>query len=419
MNKFLNITELFRLAFDALRKNRVRTILSVVGIVIGISTLVVILGISNAAEGYIRDQLASFGSDTIFIEVKIPDADVTTSGAARGTGVEVKTMKIADVVGSRKIPNVANSYGAAIGQDKVIYRSNSKRTFIYGTSATLPSIDSLKVESGRFYTQAEDDSLARVAVLGPDIQKDLFGEESAVGKYIRVRNVTFKVIGVTTKRGATFGMNYDDFVYVPLKTQQKLLLGYDYIPYFVVQVADPSSLDIVADDLKLFLRKQHGIQGNDPKKDDFTVETSEQSMQTIGVVFGAVSLLFGAIASISLVVGGVGIMNIMYVSVTERIREIGLRKAVGARRRDILLQFLLESVVVTLLGGVLGIITGLLLTSLISYGAKAGGINIDMSLSPQGVLLGLAVTSLFGIVFGFGPARKAAGLQPIEALRAD
>lgn len=419
MNKFLNITELFRLAFDALRKNRVRTILSVVGIVIGISTLVVILGISSAAEGYIRDQLASFGSDTIFVEVKVPDADVTTSAGARGTGVEVKTMKIADVVGSLKIPNVKNSYGAAIGQDKVIYRENTKRTFIYGTSASLPSIDSLKIESGRFYTQTEDDGLARVAVLGPNLSGDLFGEENPVGKYIRVRNVTFKVIGVTMKRGATFGLNYDDFVYVPLKTQQKLLLGYDYIPYFVVQVQNPRFMDITADDLKLFLRKQHGIQGNDPKKDDFTVETSEQSMQTIGVVFGAVSILFGAIASISLVVGGVGIMNIMYVSVTERIREIGLRKAVGARRRDILFQFLLESVVITLAGGVLGILAGLALTSLVSLGAKAAGVAIDMSLSFQGLLLGLGITSLFGIVFGFGPARKAARLQPIEALRAD
>jgi len=419
MNKFLNITELFRLALDALRKNRVRTILSIVGIVIGISTLVIILGISNAAEGFIRDQLASFGSDTIFMEVKIPNADAATSGAARGTGVQVKTMKNVDVIGSRKIPNVKNSYGAAIGQEKVIYRENTKRTFIYGTSATFPQIDATKIDYGRFYTEAEDNSLAKVAVLGPDLKEELFGDEDPLGKYVRVRNVSFKVIGVTEKRGAAFALNYDEFVYVPLKTEQKLLLGYDYLPYFVVQVDDPKTMDIVADDLKRFLRRQHGIQGNDPAKDDFTVETSEESLATIGVVFGAVSLLFGAIASISLLVGGVGIMNIMYVSVTERIREIGLRKAVGARRRDILMQFLLESVVITLLGGLLGILFGLMITSLAGFGAKAAGISIDMSLSPTGLLLGLAVTSLFGIVFGFGPARRAAGLQPIEALRSD
>lgn len=420
MSKFLNITELFRMSFDALKKNRVRTILSIVGIVIGISTLVIVLGISNAAEGFIRDQLASFGADTVFVEVKIPNADRATSGAAQGAGVQVKTMKIADVVGARKIPNVKDSYGAAIGQEKVIYRENTMRTFVYGTTASYPKIDSTKIDEGRFYSEAEDNAMAKVAVLGPEAKEKLFGNEDPLGKYIRIRSVTFKVIGVTQKRGAALGFNYDELIYLPLKTQQKLLLGYDYLPYFVVQVDNPDSMDVVAEDLRRFLRKQHGIQGNDPQKDDFSVETSQDSMETINVVFGAVSLLFGAIASISLLVGGVGIMNIMYVSVTERVREIGLRKAIGARRRDILLQFLFESLVITLIGGVLGILSGLLITSLVSFGAKAAaGMNIDMSLSPMGLLLGLAVTSFFGIVFGFGPARRAASLQPIEAMRAD
>lgn len=419
MNKFLNISELFRLAFDALKKNRVRTVLSIVGIVIGISTLVLVLGISNAAEGFIRDQLASFGSDTIFVEVKIPNADANTNGVARGIGVQVKTLKVADVVGSRKIPGVKNSYGAAIGQEKVIYRDNSKTTFVMGVMATYPQIDTTKVAEGRFYTSTEEESLAKVVVLGPNIKKVLFGAEDAVGKYIRVRNVSFKVIGVTETRGAALFNNYDDYVFMPLKTEQKLLLGYDYLPYFVVQVSDTKQMDLIADDLKRFLRKQHGILSNDPKKDDFEVQTSQSSLDSINVVFGAVSLLFASIAGISLLVGGVGIMNIMYVSVTDRIREIGLRKAIGARRRDILLQFLLESVVITLLGGLLGILCGIVLTTLITFGAKFAGVNFDMSMSPGGFLLGLGVTSFFGIVFGYGPARKAAGLQPIEAMRSD
>ena len=419
MNKFLTIPDLFLLAVEALRKNRLRTILSVTGVVIGISTLILVLGISSAAEGFIREQLESFGTDTIFIQVKVPNADQATSGAALATGVQIKTLKLVDVIGVRKLPNVKDSYGAVVDQQKVVYRGNSKNGFIYGTSASLVNIDKSKVESGRYFTQTDDDNLARVAVIGQNVKSDLFGTEEPLGKTIRIKNVNFKVIGVMEKRGAAFFQNYDDYVYLPIKTEQKLLLGYDHMPYFVVQVKNVASMDITGDDVTRFLRRQHNIQGNDKKKDDFEVETSQESLKTISTVFGAVSLLFSAIASISLLVGGVGIMNIMYVSVTERIREIGLRKAIGARRRDILLQFLLEALAITMLGGLLGILAGLFLSSVISFGASAAGIHVDMSLSPGGFLLGLAVTCAFGVIFGYGPARKAAAMQPIDALRAD
>ncbi len=419
MNKFLTIQDLFALATESLNKNRVRTVLSVVGIVIGISTLVLVLGISNAAESFIKDQLASFGTDTVFIQVKVPNADANASGAALATGVQIKTMKIADVEGVKKLPNVKNSYGAVIGQEKAVYKENSKKGTIFGVSPSYTSIDSGKVETGRFFTDAENDSLAKVAVIGQTVKDDLFGSEDPIGKTIRVKNVNFKVIGIMEKKGAVLFQNYDEYIYLPIKTEQKLILGYDHLPYFVVQLKDTTQSEMSADDIRRFLRRQHNIQGNDLHKDDFELQTSEDSMKQIAVVFGAVSLLFGAIASISLIVGGVGVMNIMYVSVTERIREIGLRKAVGARNRDILLQFLLEALAITLLGGVLGLLSGIFLTTVISFGAQQAGMNIDMSLSPSGVMTGLFVTVLFGVIFGYGPAQKAAKKQPIEALRSD
>lgn len=415
----LRIQDLFGLSFDALKKNRMRTILSVLGIVIGISTLILVLGISSAAEGFIRDQLASFGSDTVFVEVKVPNTDVAASGAAIATGVQIKTLKIADVDGVKKIPNVKDSYGAVFAQEKLVYRDKSRSSMITGTMASFMNIDKSKLQVGRFFNDIENDSLAKVVVIGQTIKEDLFGSEDPIGKTIRVRNLNFKVIGVMEKRGAAMFQNYDEYVYIPIKTAQKALLGYDYMTYFVAQLKDATLTDITSDDIRRFLRRQHGLRGNDLKKDDFTVQSSEDAMNIIGVVFSAVSLLFGAIASISLIVGGVGIMNIMYVSVTERIAEIGLRKAIGARRKDILFQFLIEALTITLLGGLLGILLGFLMSILINFVAAQTGTQLNMVVSAYSVLIGFIVTLGFGLFFGVGPARKAAGLQPIEALRSD
>ena len=419
MNKTLNIIELFALSVEALKRNRMRTVLSIVGIVIGISTLMLVLGISGAAEGLIKDQLASFGSDTIFIEVKVPDTNPTGSSTGMVGGTQIKTMKVDDVIGVRKIPNVKGSYGAVLGQEKVAYGNKSKQSFTFGTMPSYLSIDQSKIEEGRFFNDGDNEGLAKVAVIGQNVKNELFGSTKPLGKNIRIKNINFRVIGIMAKRGAVLFQNYDDYVYLPIKTQQKLLLGHDHLPYFVTQVKDAKMMDVTAEDIRRFLRRQHNIITNDPKKDDFEVTTSQDSLDTISVVFGAVSILFAGIASISLIVGGVGIMNIMYVSVTERIREIGLRKAIGARRRDILLQFLMEAITITLLGGILGIILGFLLAQLISLGAKAGGIHLDLSVSPVSFAIGIVVTIFFGVAFGYGPAKRAAKLQPIEALRAD
>ncbi len=419
MKQSINFSDIFLMAIDALRKNRMRSLLATLGIIIGISTLILVLGIARAAQGLISDQLASFGADTIFVQVKVPNADGGSSGAALVSGVQIKTLKIADVLGVRKIPNIRDSYGAVIGQEKIVSLQNEKKGIVYGTTPSYVTIDKSKVEQGRYFTDSENESLAKVAVLGSNVKKELFGERDAIDKNIRIRGVNFRVIGVMEKRGAVLFQNYDDYVYLPLKTEQKLLLGYDYLPFFVAQVDDPGRMAETTDDVTRFLRVQHRLQSSDPLKDDFEVTNSEESQKNIGIVFGAISLLFSGIAALSLIVGGVGIMNIMYVSVTERIREIGLRKAIGAKKRAILLQFLLESLTITLLGGLIGIAMGLLLSAAISAGAKLAGFNLQLLPSLPDFAIGVLVTALFGIIFGLGPAKKAADLKPIEALRAE
>ncbi len=415
----VHFRDILTMSVDALRKNRMRSILATLGIIIGISTLMLVLGISHAAEGLIQDQLASFGSDTIFVEVKVPNADQATSGSAIVGGAQIKTMKIADVTGALKIPNVKESYGAVMTQEKAVYLQNSKKSFIFGTSPSYLSIDKSKIAKGRYFTDSENESMARVAVLGSNVKKELFRDLEAIGKSIKIKNISFKIIGVMEEKGSAMFQNYDDYIYLPIKTEQKLLLGYDYLPYFVAQVHDGKKMDETTEDIRQFMRKQHRIKTTDEKKDDFSITNSKEAQAQISTVFGAVSILFSGIAAISLIVGGVGIMNIMYVSVTERIREIGLRKAIGARKKAILLQFLLESTVVTLAGGMLGILFGLFLSWIISTGAQLAGINLNISTSGSDILIGLLVTTFFGMVFGIGPAKKAADLRPIEALRAE
>lgn len=413
----MNLIDIFSLAIEALRKNRLRTLLATLGVVIGISTLMLVLGIAQAAQGLIAEQLASFGSDTIFVEVKVPDTDQATSGSSLVGGVQVKTMKMDDVVKARKLENIKDTYGAVIGQEKVVYKNQSKKSFVFGTNQSYILIDQNEVAEGRFFTDSENDSLARVAVIGQSVKEDLFGTRDALGESIRIKGVSFKVIGVMAKRGAVLFQNYDEFVYLPIKTEQKLILGYDYLTYFVAQVNDGEIMASTAEDVRRFLRNQHHIQGNDLKKDDFSATTSEESLMIISTVFGAVSLLFSGIAVISLIVGGVGIMNIMYVSVTERTREIGLRKSVGARKKQILMQFLMEALVITLLGGVIGVLLGFGLGTIMSIGAGFAGLTFDFHVSLFDLFLIVGVTAAFGLVFGISPAKKAANLQPIDALR--
>jgi len=408
-----------QIASQALLRNKVRTILSILGVVIGIAAVIIVLSAGQAIKGFMVNQLTSFGTDFIQVEIKVPNTAHTSSENATGLayGVQVTTLKDSDREEILKLNNVKNAYSGTLGQEVVSYNGTNKDTFIFAVSSSFIDIDPSKIETGRFFTDDEDKSLTKVAVLGADLKQTLFGDDEAVGKNIKVGKSNYRVIGVMERKGSASFMNFDQMIYLPLKTTQKLILGVDYVTYILVNVYDNSIAAATADDITYLMRDRHDITGNDPNKDDFAITTMAEAMNILDTVVGAITLLLIAIAGISLVVGGVGIMNIMYVSVAERTFEIGLRKAVGAKKEDILTQFLLEAIFVTFTGGIIGIIIGTAISYLITVVANFLGYNWGFYVSPLYFLLAAGVSILVGVISGLYPARSAASLDPIVALR--
>ena len=274
-----------------------------------------------------------------------------------------------------------------------------------------------EVAEGRFFTKDEETSLSKVAVLGSQVKENLFGDSDAIGQRIKYKNHTFEVIGVMAKRGTVAFQNYDDQIFIPLLTMQKLVEGINHLGFIRAKVNSEQNINRAIDDIKITLREQHGITDQSGNSDDFSVRSAAQALDIIKTITDALSFFLAAMAALSLIVGGIGIMNIMLVSVTERTREIGLRKAVGARNFDILSQFLIEAITVTGVGGILGIASGAFISFIASVIIKSLGYDWEFSVSIVSILAALLVSMLVGLVFGLYPANKASKLQPVEALR--
>lgn len=415
MNRF-NLKNL-KIALKSLRRDKTRTMLTVLGIVIGIAAVITVMSAGNGLKSYVTDQINSFGTDTIEIEIKVPNTSKNSSSNATGIaqGVQITTLTEGDVEAIKKVPNVTNDYGFIMGQDVVSYGAEHKQTLLWGSNASFIDIDASTVGAGRFFTDEEDKSLAQVVVLGTTVKEKLFGDADPINQMIKIGNSKFRVIGVMSKRGAIAFFDMDNLIYMPLRTLQKKIMGVDHLTAIFLKVADKTISDQTADDITALLRERHDI--TDPKKDDFGVTTMAEALSIYDTIFGAIGLLLSAIAGISLVVGGVGIMNIMYVSVTERTYEIGLRKAVGATQKSILWQFLWEAILITLLGALIGFILGTALSFLISLAAASQGISWAFSVSLMSLLLAGGVSLLIGLVFGVFPALTASKLDPVTALR--
>ncbi len=409
-------------ATKALKANPVRTVLTTLGIVIGIATVILVLSAGEGFRSLIDSELAAWGTDTLFIETRVPPTtkNRANSGASAdfsrvGSAVAITSFKQRDLDNVKKLGNVVNTYGMVTGSAVVSYRNTAKNIIYYGASAERFSMDKHVLRAGRFYTESEDSGVAQVVILGSNLADDLFGQDEQIGKLIRIGNLNFQVVGVYEPQGALSGGGADDSLYMPLSTAQKKMLGVDYLLVGVVQMKDTDLGDSTAESIRELMRKNHNI--TDPAKDDFTVTTQAQALDTFNVIFNGITILLICIAAISLIVGGIGIMNIMYVVVTERTAEIGLKKSLGAKNADILSEFLIESVLVTVLGGIMGILLGAVLGWLVSVVAVASGLSWVFSVPMYSIVIAVSVAGAIGIGFGVFPARAAAKLDPIEALR--
>lgn len=401
-------------AVGGLQTHKSRSALTILGIVIGITAIILVVSLGRGAEQLILGEIESIGSRTIAI---VPGRE--PKGPADIISTFTDSLKERDVDALRKkanAPHVAEIMPVVFGSQSVAYGSETYRPIIFGVTDLFARIYDVYPGRGRLFTDEEVKSYADAAILGSKVAEELFHGEDPMGKKIRVKEKNLRVIGVFNPEGQIAFLNVDEFVVVPYTTAQRYIFGIKYFNRIVVQADTEEQVPATVRDITRTLRELHNI--TDPEKDDFFVETQAEAMETIENITSVLTLFLASLAAISLLVGGVGIMNIMLISVTERTKEIGLRKALGATENNILVQFLLEAVILTMVGALVGIALGALLAFLTAFTlSRVLGFNWAFVFPISAVLLGVGVAALVGIVFGLYPARQASRKDPIEALR--
>ena len=382
------------------------------GIVIGIGAFILINSVGTGAQGLVLNQIKDFGSDLVGI---LPGASDEKGPPASVFGINITTLKEADALAiERNVPNVIAAASYVRGSESITFGSESRSVTFYGVNEKYLQVENTEVESGRFFSDDDSAGAARVVVLGSTLAGELFGDVDPVGEQVKLDSGKYTVIGVMKARGTTAFQDYDGIFFIPLATAQKVVLGIRHLAFVRVKVNGVENLDQAVEDIKSVLRQQHRI--TNPDSDDFSVRNTQQALGVLTTVTDALRLFLTAIAAVSLLVGGIGIMNIMYVSVSERTYEIGLRKAVGANNADILWQFLVEAIIITIIAGIIGIIGGALLSYIAAVVVRALEYDWDFVISTGAIALACAISAGVGLIFGLYPARRAALMTPKEAL---
>lgn len=404
----MNVVESIQMAGKTLLSNKLRSALTMLGIVIGNASVIAMIGIGEGGQKFVTKQLESLGPNVLFV---IPGNQETQ----RITFDVPKTLVLADAEAiATQVPTVVGVAPELNGRQLVTYRNQNTNASIIGTSPSFPEIREFEIDKGRFFSKIDQHRSNRVTVLGADLAEKLFGDTNPVGKQLQIKNVSFQIIGLLAQKGSSPGaVDYDEAALVPITTAANRLIGRNSpygigLTYLVASAKDGDSVEAAEFQIANLLRLRHNIVG----EDDFTIRSQKDALETVGQITGALTIMLAAIASISLFVGGIGIMNIMLVSVTERTQEIGLRKAIGATQKDILLQFIIEAIIVSVAGGLIGTglgVSGITLVSVIT--------PLEAAISPTAIASAVGVSGGIGLFFGVVPARRAAKLDPIVALR--